>query len=343
MRQILTASLLLVTLAIVGCGSSHDQLSAANAGTPKNVSVAKVVKFAGGASDEIMGSVVARNTAQVTSKVPARVDRILADIGSRVSKGQVLAELDAREFQAKVQQARAMQEQASQDLDRFQKLLAQSAATQQEFDGVKARAAVTKAALDEAEAYMSFTRIIAPFSGVVTSKTIDVGDMAFPGQPTFTIEEAGSARFVVTIPESYRPRISAGQEVTISIPVIDTAVTAKVEEISPSSDPMSRTFSVKLSLPESARIRPGQFGRLLLPTEGGDVTLAVPRAAWVHRGQLDLVYVVTPDKRAMLRLVRIGRQFPDKLEILSGLREDETVVISDQRDLLDGDPVQEVS
>ncbi|PWB72737.1 hypothetical protein C3F09_06175 [candidate division GN15 bacterium] len=340
MRQIFYALMLLTGLAVVGCGNSHDQRAATVTGSPKNVTVAKVARFTGGAADEIMGSVVARNTAQISPKVQSRVDHILVDIGSRVKKGDLLAELDAREFEAKVQQARAMQQQAAQDLERFQKLLAENASTQQEFDGIQARATVTRAGLEEAETYLSFTKIVAPFSGVITRKMVDVGDMAFPGQPTFTLEESGPPVFVVTIPESYRNRINIGESVSISIPVVSMTIGGRVEDISPSADPMSRTFSAKVGLPENQQIRPGQFGRLLLPYAGEEATLSIPRSAWVHRGQLDLVYVVTPEKKAMLRLIRIGRQFPDRLEILSGLREDEDVVISDQRDLLDGDEVQ---
>lgn len=340
MRQILVASLLFATLAIVGCSGSNDRLPADGAGTPRSVSVASVTRLAGGVHDEIMGSVVARNTAEISPRLQARFERIPVDIGSQVTAGQVLAELDAREIQAKVRQARAMQEQAAQDLSRFEKLLAQNAATRQEFDGIKARAAVANAALEEAETFLSYTRVVAPFSGVITRKLADVGDMAFPGKPIFTLEESGAPRFVVTIAESHRRRISIGQTVSISVPVIDTGVTGTVEELSPSADPMSRTFSVKIGLPNYDQLRPGQFGRLLLPGEGEEATVTVPRSAWVHRGQLDLVYVVTPDKKAMLRLVRIGRQFPDRLEILSGLREGESVVTSDQRDLLDGDLVQ---
>jgi RND family efflux transporter MFP subunit len=340
MRHFLLATSLLAAFALIGCGASHDQLPAAAVGTPKSVSVAGVTQLTGSANEEIMGSVVARNTADISPKVQSRIDRIPVDIGSRVTRGQLLAELDAREFKAKVEQARAMQEQAAKDLDRFQKLLAQNAATQQEFDGIKARATVAQAALDEAEIFLSYTGIVAPFSGVITRKLADVGDMAFPGQPVFTLEESGTPRFVVTIAESHRQRISLGQTVDIAIPVIDTTVTGTVEEISPSADPMSRTFSAKIGLPNFDQLRAGQFGRLLLPITGEETTLSVPRSAWVHRGQLDLVYVVTPEKKAMLRLIRIGRQFPDRIEVLSGLRDGETVVVSDQRDLLDGDPVQ---
>lgn len=340
MKQLTLMLSVFVTLAVAGCGGSTSQPHSAGDTSAKPVSTARVELFATGAYDEVMGSVVARNTANISTKVQSRVDRMLVDIGSRVAKGDLLAELDMREFQAKVQQARALADQAAQDLQRFQTLLAQNAATQQEYDGIKARAAVAEAGLQEAETFLSYARITAPFSGVVTRKHLDIGDLAFPGQPVFTLEESGAPRFTVTIAESLRGRLTIGQNVAISIPVIDTTVTGRVEEISPSADPMSRTFSAKIGLPAEANLRPGQYGRLLLPAKGDDVTLFVPRSAWVRRGQLDLVYVVTPDNRAMLRLVRIGRLADDKLEILSGLRENEMVVVSDQRDLLDGDLVQ---
>jgi RND family efflux transporter MFP subunit len=226
-------------------------------------------------------------------------------------------------------------------LARFEVLVAQQAATQQEFDGIKARAAAAEAALNEAETYLSYGAIVAPFSGTVVGKAVDVGDQAMPGKPLFTIEQTGAALFVTTLPESKLGQITAGDSLSVSIGSQAT-VRGKVEELSPSTDPMSHTFMLKLSLPSTPGISPGQFGRLLLPA-GEDETIFIPRAGLVRRGQLDLVYVVSAENRAMLRLVRIGRQFPDRLEILSGLRESEKVVVSDQRDLSDGDLVREVS
>ena len=343
MKTLFLSLSILIAPVLSGCGGADKKTDSSSGMTPKSVSVATVERYTSGAHDEIMGSVIARNTATVSTKVQSRVDRMLVDIGSHVNKGDLLAQLDTRESEAKVQQARAMYEQATGDLARFEKLLAQDAATQQEYDGIKARATVAEASLHEAETFLSYASITAPFSGVITRKSLDIGDLAFPGQPIFTIEETGAPRFIVGIAESQRGGIAVGQNVSISIPVIDTTVNGKVEELSPSADPMSRTFTVKIGLPNIRMLRPGQFGRLLLPSETEDATLFIPRSAWVRRGQLDLVYVVTPDNRAMLRLVRIGRQSDGKLEILSGLRENEKVVISDQRDLLDGDRVQEAS
>jgi RND family efflux transporter MFP subunit len=340
MQYVFRWTLISAAALTLGCSGSQDQAQTISDAPPKPVTVATVQTEGSGSFDEVMGSVVARNTADISTKTQARVDRIPVDIGSRVRKGDLLAELDARDMQAHVQQARAVNDQTSSELKRFEQLLSQRVVSQQEFDGIKARATVAEASLHEAEAMLTYAHITAPFAGVVTRKQIDIGDMVFPGQPLFTLEESGATRFEATIAESHRNRIAVADVVKISIPDLDTVISGKVDDISPSADPMSRTFAVKIGLPTQVAIRPGQFGKLLLATGGEETTLFVPRSALVRRGQLDLVYVVSADNRAMLRLVRIGRQFPDKLEILSGLRENEQVVISDQRDLLDGDLVE---
>ncbi len=337
--SLLTVGTLLVAALAAGCGSDEDRQPSSDA-TPKRVAAAPVSTQSDDAVSEIMGSVMARNTANISTKTQARVDRLPVDIGSRVRQGELLAELDSRDLQARVQQARAVFEQTSTDLQRFEKMLSQQLVTQQEFDVVKSRATVAEASLREAEAMLSYSHVTAPFAGVVTKRQIDLGDMVFPGQPLFTLEESGAARFVVSIAESYRDRIRIGDQVRIAVPVLDTVISGTVEELSPSADPTSRTFTVKVGLPNIASVRPGQYGKLLLAGGAEEPTLFIPRSAWVRRGQLDLVYVVNAEKKAMLRLIRIGRQFPDKIEILSGLREHELVVVSDQRDLLDGDLVE---
>lgn len=327
-------------LVTAGCGGESDEPSGKAEGAPKTVAVAQAEQVFESSSEEFMGTVTARNRTEIEAKVQARVERIGVALGTRVNKGDLLAELDTREYRARVEQARAVYEQAAGDLTRFEALLKQQAATQQEFDGVRARKAVAEATLAEAETYLSYAAVVAPFSGTVTNKMIDVGDLAVPGKPLFTIEESGALRFVGTLPESKLGQITVGDSLEVSITTIDKTVRGRVEELSPSADPISRSFTIKIGLPETSGVRPGQFGRLLLPG-GDDETIFIPRSALVRRGQLDLVYVVTPEKKAMLRLIRIGRQFPDRLEILSGLRDGESVVVSGQRDLSDGDLVED--
>ncbi|MBK7143045.1 MAG: efflux RND transporter periplasmic adaptor subunit [bacterium] len=328
MRTTLLLSGLLLAAALTGCSSSEQTANTAT-GTPKPVSAVKADRLTTGAHDEIMGTVRARNTADLSTKVQARIDRIPVVIGSRVNRGGTLAELDTREFKARVQQARAVKEQADLDLTRYTSLLDKDAVTKQEFDAVKARASVAEANLDEAEALMSYATITAPFSGVVTRKMVDVGDLAIPGQPLFTLEEESAPQFVVTIPESQRTKIAIGDQVQVEISSLDTAITGTVKELSPSADPVTRSFIVKIDLPASIA-RPGQFGRLLLSV-GGDESIYIPSAALVR---------LNAENVAVLKFVRTGRSLGDKIEILAGLESHDLVVTRGLTGLVDGDKVE---
>ncbi len=338
-----TLSRILITLAVLshitGCGNSSEKRTVEKTGEKFKVATAQVQRRAVLDVQKIMGTVEARSQVVIETKLQARVERIAVALGTRIRAGDLLAELDTRDLTARVRQAQAVQEQTAQDFKRFETLLAQQAATRQEFDAVNARAVVAEANRQEAEAMLSYARIVAPLSGVVTQKFIQAGDLAVPGRPLFGLEQEGSPRFVLTIPESNIAQISLGDSARIEFPGPDTILTGIVKELSPSSNPVTRSFEVKIDLPESTRLRPGQFGRLLLPSAEA-ATLFVPSSAVVQRGQLELVYVVTPDNRASLRLIRTGRVFSEWTQVLSGISEGETVVSSGAAGLSDGDQIE---
>ncbi|MGB5107579.1 MAG: efflux RND transporter periplasmic adaptor subunit [Candidatus Zixiibacteriota bacterium] len=326
-------------LFLAGCGGTSSERSAEKAGEVRKVTMSLAERKAALDVQKIMGTVEARSHAQIETKVQARVERIAVNLGSHVRAGDLLAELDTRDFSARVRQAQALNEQAAQDLKRFESLLSQQAATRQEFDAVKARAAVAEANRQEAEAMLSYARIVAPFAGLVTEKYVDVGDLAIPGRPLFGLEQDGQLRFVLTIPESQSSKLAEDDSVLVEVPAADMTVTGLVSEISPSANPATRTYEIKIDLSSSGEIRPGQFGRLLLPSGSSD-GLFVPSAAIVKRGQLELVYVVSADNRVALRMIRSGRQLGGNTEILSGLSAGETVVTSDAQKLANGDQVE---
>ncbi len=326
--------LLAGVLSACGGDASNDATPA----EPHTVIAAKAVRVRESGYEEYMGTVAAKSKSDIEAKLQARVERVEATLGSRVAKGDLLVQLDTREYRARVEQARAVNDQTALELSRMEALLKQKAATQQEYDMVKSRRAVAEATLAEAETYLSYATVTAPFSGTVTRKDIEVGDLAVPGKPLFTMEESGVLRFIVTLPESKLASVREGDSLAVSLSATSDVIRGRVDELSPSSDPVSRSFMVKVALPPSPGVHPGQFGRLLLPSIG-DETLFVPPSALVKRGQLDLVFVITPEQIAVLRLVRLGRQLPGTLEILSGLEEGELVVTDGWRDLSDGDSV----
>lgn len=286
------------------------------------------------ATEEVVGTVRSKQRAVVEAKVSGRVLEYTATPGAMVKAGDVLARLDVQEIQAKVDQARAMLDQAKRDFDRQKQLIASNATTRQEFDAADARVKVGTGAVSEAETMMSYAKVTAPFDGVVTRKLADVGDLAMPGKPLLEIEAPTSLRFEADLPEAILDRVKLGEKMAVRLAKV---IEGTVSEISPVADPMSRTFNVKLDLPPTEGLRTGQFGRVSVPVAEVKLLL-VPQGAVLKRGQMELVFVAK-DGKAALRLVKTGKVVESHIEVLSGLEEGEQVIVSETAQLTDGQPV----
>ncbi len=289
------------------------------------------------ATEDVVGTVRSKQRAVIEAKVSGRLVQYLAAPGQLVKSGELLAELDVQEIRARREQAKALLDQAQRDLARQEQLIANKATSQQELDAAAARTKVGAAGLSEAETMLGYARVTAPFDGVVTRKLADVGDLAMPGKPLLEIEAPTVLRFETDLPESLLNRIQLGATLAITIPSLPKPLAATVSEISPVADALSRTFLVKLDLPDAAGLRPGQFGRVAVPVVEAKLLL-VPRQAVLKRGQIEAVFVVR-DSRALLRLVKTGKLLGEKLEILSGLEPGDPVVTGDAALLTDGQPV----
>ena len=289
------------------------------------------------ATEDVVGTVRSKLSAVIEAKVSGRVLQYLAVPGQRVKSGDLLAELDVQEIRARLEQARAMLDQAQRDLGRQQNLIASKATSQQELDNAAARVKVTTAGLNEAETMLGYAKVTAPFDGVITRKLADVGDLAMPGKPLMEMEAPSNLRFETDLPESLLDRVKPAAQLPVTIPTLPNPLQATVSEISPVADPVSRTFLVKLDLPDDAGLRPGQFGRVAVPVAATQLLL-VPRQSVLRRGQIEVVFVVR-DGRATLRLVKTGKLVAGKTEILSGLEPGDPVVTSDASQLTDGQPV----
>ena len=287
--------------------------------------------------EEVVGTVRAKLRATLEAKVSGRVEAMPVKLGQRVKAGALIARLDAQEIEAKVNQTRAVLQQAQGDMKRFSALLKQQAVTQREFDGVQARYQVALASLREARTMLGYATVRAPFAGVVTHKLADVGDLASPGRPLVELEDPRALRLEVAVPEALMGFIKVGASLPIRIAATEE-LEGTVAEVAPAADPNSRTFLVKVDLPQDAKVRTGQFGRALVPTGRSDI-LKVPNTAVVVRGQMELVFVVVED-RVHLRLVKTGKRFGSEVELVSGLDGDETIVVEGANALVDLQPVE---
>lgn len=309
--------------------------------------------------------VVARINATPGSRVQAGALLVELDAQEIVAKReQALANLASAE--AAVAEARAAAVEAGSartladiELGRAKQLLDKNAVTRAEFDGAEARAkaaaarveameamitaatrrvAAAKAGVDEATVMVGYTRITAPFAGVVVRRLAEVGDLLAPGRPVIELEDPASMRLEVAVPESLAGRIAVGAKLRVLIAAAGLDQEAAVVEIIPAADPVSRTVLAKLALPaDAATLRSGQFGRVAVATAPGQV-LAVPADAVVRRGQLDAVFVVK-DGIAHLRLVRPGGADGERIIIRAGLAAGDRVVTAPSATLADGQPV----
>ncbi len=224
------------------------------------------------------------------------------------------------------------------DLKRFTTLLQQDTVTQAEFDAVKARQLVAQAVKVEAETMLGYTRITAPFAGVITRKLAEVGDLALPGRPLVVLEDPDALRLEADVPEALIGHVVLGAELQVTVASVARPITGRVSEVAPAADPQSRTFRVKVDLPPTPGLRLGQFGRVAVPVEG-NAALRVPVSAVRVRGQMEIVFVID-DGKANMRLVKTGKRLGDEVELVSGVESGELIVANPSIDLLDGQPVE---
>jgi membrane fusion protein, multidrug efflux system len=244
-----------------------------------------------------------------------------------------------------VASAKANLDLAQSTFQRIEELASKKSISNQEFDESSARLKSAQAAYEMARAKRSqldsklaqveeeiraarimreYARISAPFSGVVTAKSVEPGNLAAPGAPLLTIEREGAYRLEASVDESKLPFVKAGQTVDVVLDALDRKLTARVSEIVPAVDAASRAYTVKIDLPALPNLRSGMFGRAGFPM-GARKVVAVPVAAVVEHGQLQSVFVIE-DGLVRNRLIPTGKREPNAVEVLSGLNEGEKVV-----------------
>jgi len=334
-----TALTAAVTLTGIGCKrEAHPAGEPRAAGLPKapvRVQPAEVKSLTH--MEEVVGTVRARQRAVVEAKSTGRILEMPVVLGAQVKEGELLARIDAAEHKARLDQAQAALVQAEQSWNRISGLFKAQASTQSEYDTAESALRSARAAVKEAQVMVSYTAVEAPFSGVITRKLAEAGDFATPGKGLVELEALGLMRLEADVPESLISGIQQGGELTVSFGS-GSRVQGKVSEVAPSADPGSRTFLVKVDLPQVQGLRSGQFGRLLLPT-GESRAVRVPVDSLVVRGQLEMVFVAE-NQHAHMRLVRSGKRLGDEVEILAGVQEKDPVIVSGAVNLLDGQPVE---
>jgi RND family efflux transporter MFP subunit len=188
------------------------------------------------------------------------------------------------------------------------------------------------------EVSRSYAEITAPFAGVVTAKTVDPGTLAVPGTPLLTIEREGAYRLEASVEESHLAAIRVGQPVSVTLDGIDRTLEARVSEIVPAVDAASRSYTIKIDLPNAPALRSVAFGRAIF-SMGNRVAVSIPAAAVSERGQLQSV-LVAENGIARTRLMTAGSKNKDRIEVLSGITAGDKVIFPVPQGLGDGAAVE---
>jgi RND family efflux transporter MFP subunit len=308
----------------------------------------------------VTGQIESAHSANISTRVMGYITAIKVKAGDRIHKGQLLVTISNDDILAKLAQAdamisgaRASLASAEKDYQRFTTLYNQKSATAKELDNVTLQYQAAKAGVQsalqmkaEANATLAYTNITAPFSGVVAQKLMDAGSMANPGMPILILEQNKNLRVSAVIPETEISRIQLKSPATISIKSIDKTFTGTVTEISPSSIATGGQYIVKISVPQGAQkdLNAGMYANVNIVTNdkssATNNALLIPLSAVDHIGQLDAIYTVSSNSKALLRYVRLGKTYGNNVEILSGLNKNESFIASADGKLYNGIPVK---
>lgn len=277
-------------------------------------------------------------------------------IGERVRKGELLATIEAPEQEQELAQARATREQARvravlarDTLRRWEHLASLDSVAQQDLEekrGAAAQAQADLAAVDanvrRLEQLQGFRRIVAPFEGVVTRRSVEVGDLiAANGKELFALAQTDPLRLTLWIPQVYAGEIAPGQEVSLRIPENPSRkFTARVAHAAGALDPVTRTRQVELELPNpDGKLLPGTYGEVSFNLASSVKALLVPTTTLVVGQDGPRVITVDQDNRLAFRPVTLGRDLGRDIEILAGLKTGEVLVSSPSDLLAEGDTV----
>ncbi|MCE2826894.1 MAG: efflux RND transporter periplasmic adaptor subunit [Verrucomicrobium sp.] len=356
MKSVLLSILLASVAGLpLGCSREAAASRAAKPPPPVPVTVARVETRPVDRTLAIVGTLHAKDSATVSAEVEGRVERTLVEFGDRVTAGQELAWIDtdshaarAHQAEARVEQAKALAHGAELELRRQQELRRNGVAAPADLDGAEAQSDQARAALKAAEATLAVarldlerSRIRAPFDAAVADRIASVGDFVRPGSPLFRVVNDGVLKFIAQAPEGFGPQVVRDLPVVFSVDAHPgRRFEGRVFLVSPQVNLSTRMFDFGALVPNADRLlKAGTFARGELVLERAVPTRVVPVGAVLSSSGVSRVFVVD-GSAARARVVKTGRVLGEALEILSGVSEGQTVVVTGHGKLADGMAVE---
>jgi RND family efflux transporter MFP subunit len=333
------------------CGSSNETTIKESDPIKVQVGIAKAITSQEVTS--VSGRIEAGSSANISTRMMGNVTAVLVTPGAMVKKGDLLITLSSADLSAKmaqveasIAQAKSGFENAEKDFARFKTLYDKGSASQKELENITTHYEMAKAGLEaarqmenEVKAQFTYSNLRAPFDGVVANTFVKVGDMANPGMPLATVEGISNYEATVMVTESQISKIKLGADATVLVKSSNTTFKGKVREVSPSAKNTGGQFLVKIALEDAQGVLPGMFVNADIALEDANAVASSPfvaQEAVIRNGQLTGIYALSSNDKAVLRWVRLGQEMEGKVEILSGLSENEKYIFKPEGKLFNG-------
>jgi multidrug efflux system membrane fusion protein len=287
--------------------------------------------------------------APIYARTNGYVSRWYKDIGDQVKQGDLLAQLEVPEVEQQLNEAKANLQLAQATFERWDALRKRDAVSNQEFEEKKNTLATATATVKRLQEQVGYSRIVAPFSGVVTRRNIDIGNLVDAGGGSrilFTLAKSDPLRVYIYVPQSYASRIKIGDKAEVLLREMpDETFVGSIVRTSGAIDTVTRTMQVEVNLPnKDGRLLPGAYAQVNIKAKGGGnatAALTLPSNTLLFRPEGIRAAVVDVDGKARLVPVTITRELGNSIEI-NGLKAEDKVIVNPPDSLADGDSVSVV-
>jgi membrane fusion protein (multidrug efflux system) len=352
----LTAGLLLVS----GCGGSDEPAPPSSKGgrgggppgmgggqagdrapAAVPVEVAAVERDSVSSFLETNGSLEAENDVMIVSRIQGPVVELVAEEGMRLRKGDLMLEIDPTEALARVEIAKVALNEAVRAHERAKAARESEIISQEVYDTALAQLESAEAQLVNAEIEYGYTKITAPFDGIVVERLVKLAETVTANQALFRFSEFDPLLVKIQVPEKELSRLAKGQTAYLNVEAWpDERFEASVLRVSPVVEAATGTIRVTLEVSARGKLAPGMFARVFLVTDTRENAVVMPKRALSIESLSDTVFVVGEGGQAVRRNVELGYEQTDIVEVISGLEVGERVIVVGQDGLTDGTPVQ---
>lgn len=350
-RSLMALFLGISLLIFTGCGAKETVTDQPEGEKAVLVEAGEVITGNISSIATVNGKIAAHTEVSIVPKAVGKVAQVNFQVGDQVHQGDVLLRLDSTELQAQLKQARAglamakaNYENARANLERTKSLFEQGAVSQQQLEAAQTMVATgstdsAAASVQLIEAQIANTVVKAPADGIVSARTIEVGEIA--GQtPVMTIVDIDQVKVATNVTEGEVNKLKVGQKVDVIVSAeSDQPFTGTIATISPAADSQSSTFPITIQIPNADhKLKPGMFAEIKLALETKNGVLVLPKQAVIDSGGKKYVYVVKDNKGVQTDIVT-GVEDDMQIEVVSGVQDGDMIVLTGQNKLQNETPV----